>query len=189
MPFPKITEIGHALIPPFVQPGDPLVDATCGKGKDTLYLAGLTGPKGLVYAFDIQEKAIEETKKALQLHEGSVAPVRFILDDHCRIDRYVDSPPSVILFNLGYLPGGDHHVTTKAKTTMEAVHKSILLLKKGGLLLLTLYPGHSEGKREADSLERYISRLPSRDFRFMKIAFRENEESPLSPYILAVEKK
>ena len=39
------------------------VDATCGRGKDTLFLANIFKE---VYAFDIQDEAIESTKELLK---------------------------------------------------------------------------------------------------------------------------
>lgn len=189
MPFPKLTDIGHALIPPFVRPGDTLVDATCGNGRDTLFLARLPGPEGLVYAIDIQAEALEETKRRMESVSEKLAPVRYIQGDHRYLDQYVDHSPSVILFNLGYLPGGDHQITTVAESTLEAINKSIALLKKGGLLLTTLYPGHSEGRREANAIEEFLSSLSSKDFRLLKIAYHENRETSISPYILALEKR
>ena len=40
-----------------VRAGDTVIDATLGNGHDTLELARLVGPNGLVHGFDIQEKA------------------------------------------------------------------------------------------------------------------------------------
>ena len=41
-----------------------LVDFTMGNGHDTLYLSGLV-PEGKVYAFDVQEMALVNTRKLL----------------------------------------------------------------------------------------------------------------------------
>ena len=48
-----------------VQPGDTVVDATMGNGHDTLFLAEQVGAEGRVYAFDIQESALESTRQLL----------------------------------------------------------------------------------------------------------------------------
>jgi ubiquinone/menaquinone biosynthesis C-methylase UbiE len=42
--------------------GDAAVDATAGRGRDTLFLSKPVGSEGRVYAFDIQRQAIETTK-------------------------------------------------------------------------------------------------------------------------------
>jgi len=48
-----------------VEKGDTVVDATCGNGYDTVFLARLVGEEGKVYAFDVQSQAIETTKDRL----------------------------------------------------------------------------------------------------------------------------
>lgn len=40
-----------------MQPGDTVVDATCGNGWDTLYMAQSVGPSGRVFGLDIQVRA------------------------------------------------------------------------------------------------------------------------------------
>ena len=44
-----------------LRPGDIAVDATMGNGKDTQFLCELVGETGRVYAFDVQEEALERT--------------------------------------------------------------------------------------------------------------------------------
>ncbi len=58
----------HDMIQKIVLPGDIVIDATAGNGNDTLFLAGLVGETGRVYSFDIQARAIEKTRKKLELH-------------------------------------------------------------------------------------------------------------------------
>lgn len=40
---------------------------------------------------------------------------------------------SCITFNLGYLPGGDHSVATRADSSIRAVESGLKLLKKADL--------------------------------------------------------
>lgn len=49
-----------------IEKGDTVVDATMGKGHDTLFLARLVGEQGQVIAFDIQKSALDHTAKRLQ---------------------------------------------------------------------------------------------------------------------------
>ncbi len=53
--------LSHILLRERVKPGDRVVDATCGNGHDTLFLAGLVEAEGAVFAFDVQELALEKT--------------------------------------------------------------------------------------------------------------------------------
>lgn len=61
------------------QKGDIVIDATMGNGHDTLYLADLVGTDGQVFAFDVQEEALQQTSKRL----GDQYPyVHLIHDGH-----------------------------------------------------------------------------------------------------------
>ena len=48
-----------------VEPGDAVIDATMGNGHDTLFLCQLVGEGGRVYAFDVQQAAVENTRRRL----------------------------------------------------------------------------------------------------------------------------
>ena len=50
--------------------------------------------------------------------------VRLIQASHQYMDQYVNpGSVDVICFNFGYLPGGDHRISTKADTSIEAIGK------------------------------------------------------------------
>ncbi|PNH03525.1 putative rRNA methylase ytqB, partial [Tetrabaena socialis] len=53
---PRLTTITQAVWSQVLRPGDTAVDATCGNGHDTLFLARAVGPGGHVFAFDIQAR-------------------------------------------------------------------------------------------------------------------------------------
>ena len=65
MGFLSVLSMAHKLVKEHVSPSDTVVDATCGNGVDTRFLAELVGPRGSVYAFDIQELALENTRVRL----------------------------------------------------------------------------------------------------------------------------
>lgn len=50
----RMTSIAHATWSHFVREGQTVVDATCGNGHDTKWLAETVGPTGRLFAFDIQ---------------------------------------------------------------------------------------------------------------------------------------
>jgi hypothetical protein len=75
------------------------VDATMGNGNDTAFLAGLAKK---VYAFDVQEQALEKTRQ--RLSDLEIENAELILDGHENLDRYVTEPIRAAIFNLGYLP-------------------------------------------------------------------------------------
>ena len=99
-----ITDWVHSVLASSIEEGDFCIDATAGKGKDTLFLAEKAGESGQVLAFDIQEEAIFQAEQLINDH-GYREQVRFVLDGHEHMERYADKDSAaVILFNLGYLP-------------------------------------------------------------------------------------
>lgn len=160
---------------------DTLVDFTMGNGHDTAYLCSLV-PDGKVYAFDIQKEAIENTRKLLT--EKGYNNAELILDSHANITKYVTSFRCG-MFNLGYRPGGDKSVTTLTESTLKVVTDGINLMKKGGVLVISVYPGHAEGEKEGREL---YSLLTSYDKIYYSVIQYKMINSPTSPFIFAVEK-
>lgn len=50
----RVTSLAHQIWSQVLSQGNLVVDATCGRGADTLWLAKAVGPQGIVYALDIQ---------------------------------------------------------------------------------------------------------------------------------------
>ncbi len=142
-----------------ILPGDTAVDATMGNGHDTLTLCRLVGPDGRVYAFDVQAAAVENTRQRLR-DAGMLDRAALFCLGHERMAEQVPGPVAAVVFNLGWLPGGDHAVTTRWETTRPAVESALALLRPLGALVICAYPGHEEGARERDALAAYLSSLP-----------------------------
>ncbi len=158
------------------------VDFTMGNGYDTLFLSRLV-PKGHVYAFDIQESAVESTRA--RLIENGVQNVTLIHDSHAEVKKYVKSPIAAAMFNLGYLPGGDKSVHTMTESTLAAISSALDLLAVGGVMTVSVYPGHDEGTREGDAVVSMLSELDRHKFSILQCKMLN---SPASPYILAIER-
>ena len=180
----SILEVAKSFLQDCVPPDGILCDFTMGNGSDTLYLAGLV-PQGRVYAFDIQPLALEHTRQRLE-QAGAGQNVELILDSHARVDRYVQGPIDAGMFNLGYLPTSDRVVTTKVESTLEAIEKAVALLKVGGVLVVVVYPGHDEGKREGEEIYRYACTLSAKKF---DVTCYRLINIPDCPYIYAFEKR
>ncbi len=104
----QITYWCHEIIRSQAEAGGCYIDATMGKGNDTLFLCELAGENGKVLAFDIQQEALDATRELLRTH-GKEQQAELILDGHEHMDRYaMEESTDVICFNFGYLPGGDH---------------------------------------------------------------------------------
>ena len=135
------------------------IDATAGNGKDTLFLARLVGESGKVLAMDIQEKAVCATKELLE-KKNLKDRVEVILDGHEHMDHYVkQGQVDCIMFNLGYLPGGNHKLATNFKTTITAIQKGLDLLKPGGIISLAIYQGGDTGFEEKECVLKWLKDL------------------------------
>lgn len=67
-------EMAHDFLAEVVTQDDIVVDATMGNGHDTLFLAKLAKQ---VYAFDIQEQALEKTQE--RLNQAGMTNAQLIL--------------------------------------------------------------------------------------------------------------
>ena len=165
-------------------PGGVAADFTMGNGNDTAFLSRAVGESGRVYAFDIQSKALESTRRKL-LAEGCPDNVTLIHDSHANAALYIKEPINAGMFNLGYLPGGDKLITTMTSSTMQAVRTAIELLAPGGAITVAVYPGHAEGKAEGVELARYFATLDKHIFTCTEVRIIN---SPESPYFTLIEK-
>lgn len=186
----KPTQLSLYLVEAYVGPGDVVVDATAGNGWDTLALAQKVGPEGKVYAFDVQESAIRQTALLLQDQEVR-ARCLLIQDTHQELKKYLQEKEhgqvSAVLFNLGYLPGGDKSVTTETESTLKAVAAALEIIKRDGIVAITVYSGHPSGKREKDALLSFAEALPSREFHVMMVSYPNQLKNP--PELLLITKK
>lgn len=159
------------------------IDCTMGNGNDTLFLSKLVGDKGRVLAFDIQNTALEMTQALLAQH--SVSNVELIQDGHQNVDKYTNLA-DIVMFNLGYLPKGNHSVITKPTTTITAIEKSLALLKHNGLLSIISYYGHEGGLAEKSAVDEYVSALSANDYEVLQI---EKVNRPNNPPIVTLIRK
>lgn len=165
--------------------GDTAVDFTMGNGHDTAFLSKAVGIDGHVYAFDIQQQAIDSTAKNLKEY-GCPENYTLIKDSHHKVLEYVKGPIKAGMFNLGYLPGGDKSITTMRETTMPAIEAAISLLGRDSVLNVAVYPGHAEGDAEGKMITEYLSTLDRRKICATQIKILN---SPTSPYFIVIETK
>ena len=160
-----------------------LADFTMGNGHDTLYLCSLV-PKGKVYAIDIQKEALENTEARLK-ESGVTASYKLVLDSHANAKNYIEESIDAGMFNLGYRPGGNKSVHTMRESTLPAVRNAIDMLKKGGILVISVYPGHDEGRIEGEML---LEMLAEYDKKLYCVSHFHLVNSPDAPFVIAVEK-
>ena len=75
-----------------------------------------------------------------------------------------DGSVAAVMFNLGFLPGGDHAVTTRTESSLTAIKTALGLVRAGGIVTILVYPGHAGGDDEAGSVQRLIDELPAAEF-------------------------
>ena len=169
-----------------VEPGDTVVDATMGNGHDTQMLCETVGPEGRVWAFDVQAQAVEETRNRLRA-QGLDGRAELILSGHEHMAEYVQGPVKAGMFNLGWLPGGDHAVTTRWETTRTAVESALDLLAPMGVLVICAYPGHAEGEREKQELTAFLGGLDNRRYNVLHQRFLN--AGPGAPECFVIQKQ
>lgn len=139
----------HKYLKGLIKKDDICVDMTMGNGNDTLFLSNLAKH---VYAFDINNKAILNTKEKIKDKDN----VTLILDNHVNFDCYIKDNINLFIFNLGYLPNSEDKTITKANETLIAFKKAYYLLKANSYIVITFYRGHVGGKDEYYLLTKYI---------------------------------
>ena len=180
----QITEWCHHFIREHVKQGDLCIDATAGNGNDTLLLCELVGEQGKVLAFDIQEQAITNTRKRLE-ESGVLKQVEVLLESHTNMSRYAE-PDSVscIVFNFGYLPGGDHALATKKDSSFEAIRVGLSLLKKGGMMSLCIYSGGDSGFEERDAILEELKMLDPKRYLVILSEYYNRPNNPPIPVMI-----
>ncbi len=168
-----------------------MIDATCGNGKDTLRLAQLLlplGEKGQVIGIDIQPIALIQTRQLLAAHlsHAELDRVTLLEQSHATLPSFPDAIVRLVVYNLGYLPGSNKSVKTQWETTLESVEAALKLLAPGGIISITCYPGHPEGKEEQTKLLEMTHALPTQ---LWNICHHRWVNSATSPSLLLLQKK
>jgi SAM-dependent methyltransferase len=159
-------ETAHNIWRSIITPGDIVIDATCGNGRDTQFLAHLLfsneNISGMLYAIDIQSEAIASAQKLIEgeFSKDKIERIRFVESCHSKFPFEVaKGSVKLIVYNLGYLPGGNKELTTMLDTTMLSIREALELLQESGMISITCYPGHHEGKVEEEVLQEFAKGL------------------------------
>ncbi|MCU5746849.1 class I SAM-dependent methyltransferase [Staphylococcus sp. SQ8-PEA] len=186
MKLKRILEFAHTLIRQHINERSIVIDATCGNGNDTLFLAQHT-TQGHVYASDIQEQAIEQTALKLEAFNN----VSLICDSHAHIANYIEEKHKghidAAIFNLGYLPKSDKSIITRPDSTIAAIEAIFDLLAPEGIIVLVIYHGHEGGKLERDKLLDYLHNFDQQIAHVLQYQFINQRNAP--PFICAIEKR
>ena len=172
------SSLTHYIVKTFVKEKKVAIDATLGNGFDTDFLSDVFD---IVYSFDIQKIACDKYK------ENEKSNVTVINDSHDKFLKYIDVNVNCIIYNLGFLPGGDKSITTTYNSSLESIKVGLDILESEGIMLITAYRGHDEGLSEYNYINEYLNTLPKKNYAVMKheIINRSNK----SPVLFVIEKK
>lgn len=169
-----------------IQAGDTVVDATLGNGHDALMLAGLVGEEGHVIGFDVQADAVASARARLEEH-GVAQRCTLHHLGHEHMAEVVQGPVRAVMFNLGWLPGGNKTVTTHWETTRQAVTAALSLLDKMGVCTICAYPGHAAGDEERAALTEFLGTLRPQEYNVLHQRFLN--AGPGAPECFVIQKQ
>ncbi len=182
---PNAVELMYFLLDSFKLDVKYILDMTLGNGKDAFKLLEKYD-NTFLYGFDIQIDAIENTHNKLY----KVFPNdRFVLinDDHQNVLSYIDKKVDLVIYNLGYLPGGDKNIKTCANSTIKSLDKVLNnLLNISGLVFIVSYTGHPGGSEEFDELQKYLEKLNQKEFQIINFNFPNQTNYP--PKLIVIER-
>jgi predicted methyltransferase len=176
----NVIKFSHHLLKEHLTKDDIAIDMTVGNGNDTLVLVQTAK---FVYGFDIQKQACINAKNLLQGYTN----YKIINDSHLSFDQYVQEEIAGVIFNLGYLPGGNKNIHTNASTVLKTLKKVLKLLKTGGICILVFYPGHPSGMEEVKIIGTYLSTLNQKEYDVLKYEFINQINNP--PFLIAIKKR
>jgi len=179
--------VSHRFLKQYLPKGGFAVDATAGNGGDTLLLCETVGESGRVLAMDIQMQAVENTRALLQ-EKGWAEVAQVVQASHANMDQYVPAEcADCVVFNFGWLPGGDHSVFTQKESSLAAIEKGLACLKPGGIMSLCVYYGRNNGYEERDAILDYVRKLDHRKYTVLVVDFANRVNDPPFPIFIIKE--
>lgn len=185
----SLVNTAHNFIKEILRPGAIAIDATVGNGHDTLFLVNQVSPSGKVFGFDIQQTAIASTRAKLMQTHGMEC-LMLIQASHADMSEKIPvnhhGNISVIMFNLGYLPGGDKNIITGTDSTITALYSACGLLSSKGIITVMAYPGHPGGDLETAQVKNWCEQLDKEHFKIDIIYSVDNKDS--APRLFVIQK-
>lgn len=173
-----ISKLSHFIIKDFLENKVVAIDGTLGNGFDTDFLSNNFEK---VYSFEIQKEACDKYK------ERNKSNVEVINDSHHLFKDYVKDDVDCIMYNLGFLPGGNKSVTTMHTTSLQSIKDGLEMLRSGGIMTICIYKGHAEGAIEETCILSYLSSLPKNKYGVMSHNYLNRADT--APLLLVIEKK
>ena len=182
MNFFNFVELSHFLIDNYVEKGSIVADCTSGNGFDTLYLCNKLQGSGFIFSFDVQSEAINRTRKILD-EKCSYTNYKIIKDSHENIDKHIQEDLDFAIYNLGFLPNYDSQIKTNPKSTINSIKKTLGILKKRGILVITVYTGHDESE-EKNEIVRFLEKIDQNIYLVMNLKLINVNKYPPELFII-----
>lgn len=164
LPLKNAVNMAHVVLKPFLTKARVIVDMTCGNGHDTVYLASGMSDRAVLYAFDIQPCAIENTQIAVAAAHLEKKNIIYKLGSHDDLLNEIAKPIDIAVFNLGYLPSGNHELHTNTETTLKACKICLNKIAINGIIIIVSYPGTEAGAEECCRLQEFLQEVPQQVF-------------------------
>lgn len=159
------------------------IDATCGNGNDTLFLAGICDSDGMIFSFDIQEEALAKAETLLAENDITQS-VMLLNSGHENMEKIIKPRVDVVMFNLGFLPKSESQICTKPETTNPALKSASKLVRAGGIITVLCYPGTDEGKVETNEVKIWLDGLNNNEFSVSEYLSENPDETTPLLYLL-----
>ncbi len=163
----SLVKIAQLSIAEVLCDNESAIDATAGNGYDTLFLANHVSGDGHVFAFDVQQEALDSTHSLLGKH-NRLQKVSLFKCGHELIQEMVPGNKktkiTTVMYNLGYFPGSDKSIITQPDSTLLSLQSAINLLAKGGRITVVAYTGHPGGYEETEIITNWCRELPKKHF-------------------------
>lgn len=135
-----------------------------------------------MYGFDVQDIALKNTSAILrqELSDEEFLRVQLFQQSHESFpDVIAPGSISAIMYNLGYLPGGDKKIITLPGSTLQSIACGRSLLRSGGIMTILCYRGHAGGKDETNMILDTLGKLEKEMWKLTVHNLLESTESPL----------
>lgn len=182
MNLPSKENLWHQILKDTFKGQDNLIiiDATCGNGHDTLFLAQ-NFPKSQIHALDFDLVAIKNTKKNCNNYKNIIyhnMNYKYIN----KITKNVD----IILYNTGYLPRSKIDLSLfSIEDLLISLKKSLSILKPTGIIVLMIYQGHDAGK-SLEAVTNFCKNLNK--YEYISFVYKTLNTS-LAPSLILIERK
>lgn len=160
------------------------IDATAGRGSDTITLASMLGSDGTIHAFDVQQSALDETLSRIDAERKSIPLANVVAHRVCHSNLAVSALPqasvAVVAYNLGWYPayGADRSVITHEVTTVASLSAALSFVAVGGVISVMAYIGHPGGREEEAAVERWLQQLDHRQWSVTYIKYPNRHNAP-----------